>query len=73
MFFILCGNWKTLFFKKVYRYIKNVLTAMLLLSLKSVFEGSSYFIRYHPSNFTMLIPNFQNKADYASSKLTLIL
>ena len=59
--------WKTLFFKKVYRYPEIFLTAMLLLSLKPVFWKKSIFLRYLHTKGMMLIPRFKNKADYASS------
>ena len=35
-FFVLCDNWKTLLFVKVYPYSGIVLTAMFLISLKPV-------------------------------------
>ena len=57
MFFILCDNWKTFLFIIVYCYSEIVLTAMLLLSLKTVFWRKSVFY---------VIPKFQNKAPYAS-------
>ena len=37
MFFIPCGNWKTLFFIKFCRYFEISSSALLLLSLKQVF------------------------------------
>ena len=48
MFFILCDNWKTLLFIKVYRYCGIFLYAMLLLSLKPVFWKKSVFYALSP-------------------------
>ena len=55
MFLIPCDNWKTLLFMKVYRYAEIYLTAMMLVSFKPFFKNNS----------VILIPRFQNKADYA--------
>ena len=48
MFFILCDNWKTLLFMKVCHYSETFLSAMLLLSLKSVFWKKSAFYVLSP-------------------------
>ena len=67
MFFILCDNCKTLLLLKVYRYLEIFLNAMLLFFFWSQrFQRSPYFIRYPHNSSTMLIPKFQNKADYTS-------
>ena len=48
MFFILCDNWKTLLFLKVFRYTEIFLTAMLLFTLKPVFWKKSVFYAAYP-------------------------
>ena len=48
MFFNPCDNWKTILFIKVYRYSEVFLTAMLLLSLKSVFWKKFIFYVLSP-------------------------
>ena len=48
IFFILCDNWKTLFFMKVCRYFEIFLSTMLLLSLKPVFWKKSVFYALPP-------------------------
>ena len=55
MFSILCGNWKTLLFIKIYHYSEIVLTAMFLL----VFWRKSVL-------YSLSQRKFQSKADYAS-------
>ena len=56
MFFILCDNWKTSLFTKVCRYFENFLSAMLLLSLKTVFERSPYFFMRYLHNKNTKVP-----------------
>ena len=48
MFFILCDTWKTSLFITVYRYSEIILTAMLLLSLKTMFWRKSVFYALSP-------------------------
>ena len=48
MFFILCDTWKKLLFMKVYRCCEIVLSAMLLLSLKSAYFKKSVFYDLSP-------------------------
>ena len=43
MVFILCDNWKTLFFTRVCRYFEILSTAIILLYLKQVFWKKSIF------------------------------
>ena len=52
---------------KVCRYSEIFLSAMLLLSLKPVFwKKSVFYMRYLHNDNMILIPKFQNKADYVS-------
>ena len=65
MFFILCDNWKQYFLHKLIVSQRLGATAMLLRSLKQVFERSPHFmsLRYLHNNITMmLIPKVQNEA-----------
>ena len=68
MFFILCDTWNTLLFMKVYRYSETVLSAMLLLSLKTVYCKKSVFYALSPQQQydTDANTKFQNKVDFAS-------
>ena len=62
MTLIPCDNWKTLPFIKVYHFSKVILTAMLLLSLKTVFWKKSVFYALFPQKQCDLMPKFRNKA-----------
>ena len=57
-FFILCDNWKTLLFMKVYLYSEIFLSVMLLLCLKPGFWKKSAFYVDLRNNNMMLIPKF---------------
>ena len=48
MFFILCDNWKTLLFMKVYRFPEIFLDTILILSMKTVFWKKAVFYALFP-------------------------
>ena len=65
MFFILCDNCKTsLESLSILRDFSKRHVAVFFWSQR--FQRSPYFIRYPHNSSTMLIPKFQNKADYTS-------
>ena len=54
--FILCDNWKILFFIQIYCYLEFAETVVLLCSLKQVFwKKFAFYIRYLHNNITMLL------------------
>ena len=62
MFFIPCGNSKTLvFLEKFIVILRFFPTAMFLHSLKQVIWKKSVFISHLQNNNAMLIPKFQNE------------
>ena len=58
MFFILCDNWKTLLFVKVYRYSETFEPPCCCFLWSQCFKRSLYFMRYLHNNNMMLIPKF---------------
>ena len=56
----------TCFDERFHEKLTLLWSVMMLLSLKPVFERSPHFMRYFHNNNMMLIPKFQNKADYVS-------
>ena len=69
MFFILCDNWKTLFFKKVYRYSEDFSNHHAAAFLRSI-SKEVRILRYLHNSSTILTPNFKNKV-YKSGKISL--
>ena len=65
-FFILCDNWKTLLFVKVYPYSGIVLTAMFLISLKPVVWKKSVFHAISPQQQP-------DRCSYQSFKIKLVM
>ena len=63
MFFLVCDNWKTLLFVKVYRYSETFEASCCCFLWSQCFERSPYFMRYLHNNSMMLISKFQSKAD----------
>ena len=60
-FFILCDNWKTLFFIKIIAALRAFPAAMFPRSLREVvWKRSIFYNTAQHSNSTMLIPKFKN-------------
>ena len=63
MFFILCDNWKSLPFVKVYHYSETFEVPRFCFIWSQCFERSPYFMRCLDNSNMMLILKFQSKAD----------
>ena len=64
MCFILCDNWKILFFKKVYRYSEGFADHHAAVFLEKSISKEVRILRYIHNNSTMLIPKFKNQVYY---------
>ena len=70
-FFILCDNWKTLFFTKVCRYSESFSNHHAAVFLERSISKEVYVLRYLHNNSTMLVPKFKNQV-YCTCKISII-
>ena len=61
MFFILCDNWKTLFFKKICRYSEGFSNRPAAAFFEKGVLKEVRILPYFHNNSTMLIQKFKNK------------
>ena len=61
MFFLLCGNWKTLVFTKAYRYSEGFSNRNVPAFFQRTFSKEVRFLRYFHNNSTTVMPKFKIK------------